>query len=106
MLDNKKVNGVHYTRIIASFCKFSKNPFIFEDWLKSLRVDDFGAPNPNGRKLTRDEINDLIEMFGCGKLEFETNARAFVKFAEKLYSDVDEYDKFIENLEKEWEGAE
>lgn len=79
--ENKLVNGIHATRYVASYVnaggKITGLPRYDSDfihWLKQLVV--------NGRKLTDEEISEIYavaQMLKNGKLELESNARAWIK---------------------------
>lgn len=69
MFENKTINGIHYTRFIASYYNVCKDPskiYLLGDWLKHLN-------------LSEDEIHDIIELKNCGKLELEADARIWLK---------------------------
>lgn len=73
MLKNKKVDcgfdiPVHFSRLIASWNNVGGNAYswLFEDWLKSLGLSDRDA-------------RDCYEMYTCGKLEVEFNAKHFIE---------------------------
>ena len=73
MLENKKVEcgfdiPVHFSRLIASWTNSGGNKYswLFEDWLESLGLSD------------RD-IRDCYEMYTCGKLEVERNAKNYIR---------------------------
>lgn len=69
MYDNKKsVDGIHYTRYIASWMRTVTNSSAyrdFEHWLISL-----GLP--------QDDINNILEIARGGKMELEHSAENFV----------------------------
>lgn len=69
MYDNKKsVDGIHYTRYIASWMRTVTNSSTyrdFEHWLISL-----GLP--------QDDINNILEIARGGKMELEHSAENFV----------------------------
>lgn len=94
MLENKKHNGVHYSRYIASW-KNSGGEYFgeeFEEWLRSEGFDE-------------EEIRDVKEMATCGKLELEMAAKEFInkekeelkKFKDKGYGKgiIEKRAKFI-----------
>jgi hypothetical protein len=67
MLENKKHNGIHYSRYIASWRniggKYFEEEFI--EWLKSEGFNE-------------DDARDVREMAMCGKMELEMSAKKFV----------------------------
>ena len=67
MLENKKHNGIHYSRYIASWRNMGGQYFDkeFIEWLIS-------------EGFTDDEARDVREMAMCGKMELETNAKMFI----------------------------
>lgn len=67
MLENKKFNGVHYSRYIASWHNVGEHYFEeeFLDWLKSLGMSE-------------EEARDVREMAMMGKLELEIDAKRFL----------------------------
>ena len=70
--DNTVVNGIHRSRYIASWIKAKGlKQWEFEEWLKTLVIND--------RPLTDSEVCGISELFGCGKLELEINARSYLK---------------------------
>lgn len=73
MLENKKVKNnlcedVHMSRLIASWYNAVGDYYDgdFEGWLESLGIDQA-------------TIRDIVEMWQCGKLELEKNAREYNK---------------------------
>lgn len=72
MLENKKINGVHATRFIASWIKSGGDLYScegfegFTNWLKSLG-------------LSEEDIHDVHEIATMGKLELEYLAKQFLK---------------------------
>ena len=67
MLTNKKHNGIHYSRYIASWINAGGKYFNeeFLEWLKSEGFEE-------------DDARDVREMAMCGKLELETSAKKFI----------------------------
>ncbi len=71
MLENKKVNGVHASRYIASWgrvggsLRYGTGLEDFSDWLRSLGISD-------------DDVADIREMASMGRLELEQSARYFI----------------------------
>ena len=67
MLENKKHDGVHYSRYIASWRNMGGTHFgrEFELWLTS-------------EGFTDEEIYEVREMAICGKLELEKAAKKFI----------------------------
>ena len=67
MLENKKHNGIHYSRYIASWINAGGKYFDeeFLEWLKSEGFEE-------------DDARDVREMATCGKLELETSAKKFI----------------------------
>ena len=79
MFENKKtkVQGVHYSRYIMSWANVYGYYFPreeFEDWLRSEGCDE-------------DEVHDIYEMAGMGKLELEMSARKFIAKCPTLLED-------------------
>lgn len=76
MFENKCIEGIYYSRFIASWYNSGGGKRGFKLWLGQLTI--------NGRKLTTEEIRE-IEEFRCnGKLELEENAKNFIKVREDL----------------------
>lgn len=73
MFENKQVEGIYYTRFVASWVKVNGKIYYdeFRGWLESLVI--------NGRHLTEDEVHDIVNLADNGKLELQENARAFKK---------------------------
>lgn len=71
MFENRNFEGIYYSRIIASYVKVRGKIYRdeFMDWLRSLTIND--------KKLTEDEIYDIYNMGTNGKMELESNCRAF-----------------------------
>lgn len=72
MFENKKdsVQGIHYSRFIASFAKAGGNVLNrdeFGDWLDHLGF------------LNEDEVLDILDIATCGKIELELDANIFLK---------------------------
>ena len=70
MLTNKKTEagGIYYSRYIASWRNAGENYYgeKFRDWLRSEHV-------------TEKEIDEIVEMAICGKLELEVSAKFFIE---------------------------
>lgn len=82
MFENKVFEGIYYSRFIASwyiagghrirsYADSEKTPNEFVRWLKQLRINDKSMPD--------DVIRDILEMATNGKLELESDAKAFFK---------------------------
>ena len=78
--ENSLVRGIHISRYIASWTKNSYpittatrgyNTCLFIEWLKQLIID--------GEPLTDDEIWRIYNFTRNGKLELESNAKAFMR---------------------------
>lgn len=74
MFENKKVfipkigEEVHYSRIIASwYNEASRDRYQFIDWLTYLGI-------------AKNDIDEIAEMYDCGKLELESSVKNFIKF--------------------------
>ena len=69
ILENKKVEGVHYSRFIASYVNSGGELYYdeFKAWLEHLNI------------LSEQDISNIIEMANCGKLELEMDAKLFLK---------------------------
>lgn len=80
MLENKttEVQGVHYSRYIASWCNAGGNYYgeQFKRWLKM-------------NCCTEKEIHDIYEMATCGKLELEMNAKTYVQIMNKMFDKIE-----------------
>lgn len=74
MFNNKKFEGIHYSRFVASWTN-TVGPMTpeFIDWMKTITV--------NGRRVPDDVIDEIYEMGNTGMFELEISA---VAFAEKL----------------------
>lgn len=70
MFENKMTKaGIHYSRYIASWKNAGGSyTYLFEEWLKHLGCTD-------------EEISDMKEMYNCGKLELETDAKLWLHYA-------------------------
>ncbi len=69
--DNAVIKGVHASRYIMSYLREggeAKYRDKFREWLKALPLE-----------LTEEEINHIVEMYSNGKLEFEIDAKRFLK---------------------------
>ncbi len=78
MFENKTAEGIHYSRFIASWIRSGGDGRYmghfgskFDRWLRTLVI--------NGRYLTEDEMRDIRNLAGNGKLELETSAERFIK---------------------------
>ena len=72
MFENKKFEGIEYTRFIASWTnEVGTITSEFKDWLKTIKV--------NGKKLPEEIIDDIYELGTCGKMELELSAKYFYK---------------------------
>ena len=93
MFDNKKFEGIHYSRFIASWTNEVGPVFYeFKDWLRTLTI--------NGKKIPESVIDEIYEMGSTGKLELELSAKAFYK------KFVDEREQIVKETEKDikkWE---
>ena len=67
MLENKKHNGIHYSRYIASWTN-AGGQYFNEEFMEWLISEGF----------TEDKARDVREMAMCGKMELETSARMFI----------------------------
>ncbi len=80
MFENKKteVQGVHYSRYIASWKNAGGNYFgeQFRKWLGM-------------NCCTEREINDICEMANCGKMELETTAAKYVKKMNEMIKKIE-----------------
>lgn len=70
--NNGVVNGIYYTRFIASWTKMctkinrvTRYGDDFKDWLRSMGISE-------------DEVAAIHELADCGKLELETNAKRWM----------------------------
>ena len=69
--DNVRIKGVHASRYIMSYLREGGEANYrdkFRKWLKSLPME-----------LTEEEIDHILEIYSNGKLEFEINAKSFLK---------------------------
>jgi hypothetical protein len=73
MFENKTFEGIYYSRFIASYVKVRGKIYTdeFRDWLRSLTI--------NGKKLSEEEIWDIVNLGTSGKLELESNCKNFFK---------------------------
>lgn len=71
-----KEYGMYYSRIIASWSNVGGNVHSkeFKEWMKSIKDDNTGE-----RVLTDEQVNDIFRLADNGKLEWEENARRFMK---------------------------
>lgn len=80
MFNNNTKCSIHATRFIMSWVrmggtlKYGKDYQNFEDWLKTLIVD--------GKPLPDEDVDHIIALAKCGKLELEVSAKAFLKTLE------------------------
>ena len=89
MLENKltSVGGIHYTRYIESWRNVGGligYDGYFDEWLKS-------------EGLTDEEIHDIHEIYGMGKLELELSAKPFVDKQRK--GELEWIEKELEKME-------
>lgn len=74
MFENKKFEGIYYTRFIASWThvggtlKYSED---FKEWLRTLCI--------NGKYMPEDVIKEIVYLATCGKSELEDHAYRFIK---------------------------
>ena len=69
--DNAIIKGTHASRYIMSYLREGGEANYrgkFRKWLKSLPME-----------LTEEEIDHILEIYSNGKLEFEINAKSFLK---------------------------
>ena len=69
--DNAVIKGVHASRYIMSYLREGGEANYrdkFREWLKALPLE-----------LTEEEIHHIVDMYSNGKLEFEINAKSFLK---------------------------
>lgn len=79
MLENKIIRGIHVSRYVASWANsggtFTPSAqtgrFAFRKWLSTLTID--------GACLTENEIQQICNYAGNGKLELETSAKMFLE---------------------------
>ena len=77
MFNNNLNCGIHATRFIASWLRVGGNLRYgndyddFREWLETLKVD--------GNPIPEQDIEHIVELARCGKMEFESSARLFVK---------------------------
>jgi len=68
--ENKKFEGIHYSRIIASWAnKGVRNDELFKEWLGTITINDKSIPP--------EVIDEIYDMATCGKLELETSVIRF-----------------------------
>lgn len=71
--ENKKFEGIYYSRFIASYVKvageFYRDEFM--SWLKQLVI--------SGKTMPDEIVREITYLATNGKLELESNARAFLK---------------------------
>jgi Ca2+-binding EF-hand superfamily protein len=69
--ENTVIKGTHASRYIMSYLRSGgeiRYSDKFEQWLKALPLE-----------LTEEEIDHIVEMYNCGKIEFEFDAQQFLK---------------------------
>ena len=77
MFNNNTECGIHVTRFIASWVReggnlrYGEDYENFESWLKTLIVD--------GNHLSDKDIDHILELATCGKMELEYSAKKFLK---------------------------
>lgn len=77
MFSNNTECGIHVTRFIASWVReggtlrTGKDYENFETWLRSIIVD--------GKNLSEPDVNHILELAKCGKMELEYRAKMFLK---------------------------
>ena len=77
MFTNKTECGIYATRFIASWLRMGgtlkngKDYDDFSDWLETLKVD--------GKPLSEQDVNHIVELAKCGKLELEISAKQYLK---------------------------
>ena len=74
MFENKKFEGIYYSRFVASWVNTNGKIYRdeFMEWLKTITV--------NGKHLPEEVIYEITEMGTNGKLELEIQARQFKEF--------------------------
>lgn len=71
MFENKTIEGIHYSRFVASWAKVNgKIDYRFKNWLEELVI--------NERHLTETEIKEIYDFGTNGKLELQTHAKLFL----------------------------
>ena len=73
MFENKLVEGIYYSRFVASWFNANGGKLrrtAFRTWLNQLVI--------NGRHLTEDEVREIYDFATNGKLELESNAIQFM----------------------------
>lgn len=82
MLENKKHDGIHYSRYIASWRNMGGRFFDeeFKEWLRSEGFSD-------------EEIREVKEMATCGKLELETTAKQFINKEKEMIKKFEDEEK-------------
>lgn len=73
MFENKLVEGIYYSRFVASWFNAGGGKLrrtAFRTWLNQLVI--------NGRHLTEDEVKEIYDFATNGKLELENNAISFM----------------------------
>lgn len=78
MWKNETECGIHVTRFIMSWVREGgelkrngRGYDEFEAWLRSLKVD--------GNHLSDQDVNHILDLTKCGKMELEYSAREFMK---------------------------
>lgn len=72
MYENKKFEGVHYSRIVASWLRIGEDPFTYKfgKWLDHLDI--------NGKKMDEFTVNEILQFARTGKHELEMDALKFI----------------------------
>lgn len=76
MWSNKTECSIHVTRFIMSWVKMGGTLRTgmdyenFEGWLRTLVVD--------GKNLSENDVNHILELARCGKMEFEYSAKSYL----------------------------
>lgn len=72
MFENKKFEGIYYSRFIASWINVGgKMNRRFADWLRTIEV--------NGKDIPEDVIREIYNLATNGKLELENSAEKFLE---------------------------
>lgn len=92
MLENKKHDGIHYSRYIASWRNMGGRFFDeeFKEWLRSEGFNE-------------DEIREVKELAECGKLELEMAAKQFINKEKEMIKKLE--DEASKNRKKSVEKA-
>lgn len=76
MWKNKTECGIHATRFIASWLRaggrlrYGVDYDDLREWLETLKVD--------GKKLSKEDIDHIVDLAQNGKMELEHSARTFL----------------------------